>query len=1013
MLTARRTLLVILAGLTAVAPAGAAGQTVDATTRFVLRARRYFPDILRDSAAHNINLAHLAERGRALESELRDKLGPQAPRPPRVTIRVRRMRPTVMTETFVDAKSLGARADRFRGIATRFGPALDRRARVLARILDLLLRAPTEDELVELIRYAVWTQDLDEKVIDERLKTFDAGALRAFEAPAEFHERIGRLKGELSVNGRRGSKLGKVVDRLRKRVRRGVVEHRTRLVTLPIETLIMTELDPELAQLKGYFAHDCSSRECLGYPMAPGERTFALMSEDRAPRGAAAFSRARLDGRPTLFVNTLSGLRLGEDLARMALRGFREIATDSAGLSMPTTERVRENFNFEPMVDFARTLTASAAYGALDFPDASSRRIIESYSLRPYDAIERHPRAHPIDLAALDDPNLEVMITEGGEFDGTDRRPFSNAEFVTAMLELIASMRPEMARDFWTRAGRAVTEAQRLIDLVTNLDGEPRAVWTLNLERRLIELGLPLDTARAWAHDTNDFRIGQLVSVDGLAPDARAGTLASMVREAEARPLTLRLPTFTAWLNRLDGSSRNDLLYTLLRALEERRLDPDRDSVWPGFLVHLTNARNLEIRAREFIQRGLHWATLINAAEALAGTTEHARHQDADRATVNLITRALRATTSAAQFATVFRDVIANYPDTARVISGLGAAVDHLRTLDPSPRALEDIGRQFDGVDVLRRVMNAGATEFRRAADLLDAAAALVIGTNGHRAAVVRAAFAARADEFLALSPTPAELARFRELATVVGSTDERTWLTRLFETEVTPRVDLTWADLAALVRPDRAGLDQGLTHAARPHLDRLVNLFERADLAARGCLDHGPADALARMVRRQADLRRATTPAAWLSVLESSPKPELTVAQVRAFVKMGAGITDVREAIRLTGDPAGFGRAVAPLVHDAEDLAALTARLDLGPEETSILRAEFVALIQEVMRAPGAVRRFTELDIDRVMTTNGLDTRRGDVPPLMRFTSTRPTCEVALSAMPPVRGEWMPPKTP
>ena len=494
-----------------------------------------------------------------------------------------------------------------------------------------------------------------------------------------------------------------------------MVSFRARAGQVTKDTLSLAELNPDLALAKSFWGGDCSSTECLAYPYSRFERVFVILDAAGAGRGYLALSQVLAGQTTAVYLNTINGRRVGTAQTLMIVEGLRRVlpALRVRELVLPLAKRIDENINFHAIGEPLQGLIEGLPEAELKFYDPAERARLEGFSRLPYDAIENNSRGVIVPAARLNTLNLRVKVSAGSRYAALDLHPPAAAELIAAALDLVSSGRADVARALWALAGRPAAEVDGLSAAVTNTRGDNLDDYHHNVADLLAQMGLAEVREFTRLHPYH-FELGEVLAADSLAAPNRARTFARLLSRVVQQQEPQNIPAVAAWLKRLDGATRDQLivlttqrLYAAKHLPSEGFAHEEPEYFLGRFVTHLLDFETLRARAGEFHRMGAAWPELVAMALDLAMRATPPTNISGTAAMQAIAQIAFADTRTPAEFTTRAAELFAGKGegDESAIFQAFAHSVSHYLSLGPTAADHARLGRSWGQEELFATLM--------------------------------------------------------------------------------------------------------------------------------------------------------------------------------------------------------------------------------------------------------------------------------------------------------------------
>ncbi|MDR3608448.1 MAG: hypothetical protein P4M08_13855 [Oligoflexia bacterium] len=145
--------------------------------------------------------------------------------------------------------------------------------------------------------------------------------------------------------------------------------------------LRLTELRPVAGIFRGCAGGDCSTKNSFAAPNSPDELVFHVTDEKGESKGYLEATRVLAEGKPTLYVSSVNGLRISASDVDLLLNGLYKARAQIGFelLALPTSGNIDALMNYKIIQDRMYSLIASAKKVKLTFTVEEIRRRIEQF----------------------------------------------------------------------------------------------------------------------------------------------------------------------------------------------------------------------------------------------------------------------------------------------------------------------------------------------------------------------------------------------------------------------------------------------------------------------------------------------------------------------------------------------------------------------------------------------------------------------------------------------------------
>lgn len=155
-------------------------------------------------------------------------------------------------------------------------------------------------------------------------------------------------------------------------------------------TLYLQEVPPILAYLRGLIGGDCSSEYSPGYSNSPNERTFFIIDPKGEPKGYVSVTKTILNGKPNLYIHTISGKRLTAADATVVLTGIIQNLSrfGAKTATLPTASQLRSLVNYIEIRETFNEVSKTSGNKVVEqnYSDAKFREVIgKASAISKYD----------------------------------------------------------------------------------------------------------------------------------------------------------------------------------------------------------------------------------------------------------------------------------------------------------------------------------------------------------------------------------------------------------------------------------------------------------------------------------------------------------------------------------------------------------------------------------------------------------------------------------------------------
>lgn len=265
----------------------------------------------------------------------------------------------------------------------------------------------------------------------------------------------------------------------------------------PKPWLTLEETDLKSA-LRGCRAGDCATRNSPAQSFVPGEYTFWITtSQGRSDAYMQMSFVIQDDGKPALFIHSISGTTLSKEVTLDALRAIFLLKDEFGAKSiiLPTEERLRAFINFiEPRQAFQQVIQ-SAAKIKFSYPNATIRREISKFAENEIDIPERNTEGALFEPKTSDLAHLSYQVTK------TERKSYADyAKTSTANALLIAvevgAYGKSVPLEFFSSYGINKSKFDEILRVLSNPGNELVNVFQEKAQRMLADNGLAMSLSQ-------------------------------------------------------------------------------------------------------------------------------------------------------------------------------------------------------------------------------------------------------------------------------------------------------------------------------------------------------------------------------------------------------------------------------------------------------------------------------------------------------------------------------------